>query len=253
MAHRKIRLKWQLAQAAITITRAASGASELVYIAFANKPLRYHGDSRIAYIGTTKNGALRVANSAVWKADVVLERKGIHTLEFWLIPAPRRGNQPTYLKLERALLLRFHERYHSVPIANKQGRNFFWRDELDYFTIGSIDRIIDYGSPDMRGGNSITGLTRIGSTTLAQFKALYAAYRKAHSKEGRRDYVEQIADCFKDYPPLTVRERAVIAAEWATLEQGEKRDKENVRIPSQQEAARVFRISRRQLQKAKAG
>ena len=142
MAHRKIRVTW-LSPAAITITRAAYGASELVYIAYANKCLRYpHGDSRIAYIGTTKNGAWRVANSAVWKAKGVLDRHGIHTLEFWLIPTPRRGKQATHRKLERALLLRFRERYGRVPFANKQGSNLRWRDEGDYFTDGSIQRII---------------------------------------------------------------------------------------------------------------
>jgi hypothetical protein len=144
MANRKIRLKW-LPQAAITITRAANNAaSELVYIAYANKPLRYpHGDSRIAYIGTTKNGAWRVATSAVWKAGELLGRHGIHTLEFWLVPTPRRGKQATHRKVERALLLRFRERYGCVPCANKKGRKLRWRDEYDYFTVGSIDRIIN--------------------------------------------------------------------------------------------------------------
>lgn len=144
MAHRKIRLNW-LRQAAVTITRAANNTtSELVYIAYANKPLRYpHGDSRIAYIGTTKNGALRVANSAVWKARELLGRHGIHTLEFWLIPTPRHGKQATHRKVERALLLRFRERYGRVPHGNKQGRKLRWRDEYSYFTRDRIERIIE--------------------------------------------------------------------------------------------------------------
>jgi len=143
MAQRKIRLKWQR-RAAITITREAYAASELVYIAYANKRLHYpHGHSRVAYIGTTKTGAWRVANSAVWRAEDVLNRQGIHTLEFWLIPTPRRGRQATYRKLERALLLRFRERYGCVPCANKQGGNLRWRDEHDYFTAGSIEKIIN--------------------------------------------------------------------------------------------------------------
>jgi hypothetical protein len=143
MSTRKIRLKW-LPQPAITITRAAYRASELVYIAYADKRLRYpHGDSRIAYIGTTRNGAWRVANSAVWKAEEILGRHGIHTLEFWLIPTPRHGKQATYRKLERALLLRFRERYGCVPCANKQGRYLRWRHEYDYFTAGSIEKMIN--------------------------------------------------------------------------------------------------------------
>lgn len=142
MAHRKIHPRC-LNDPAITITRAAYAVSELVYIGQANKRLRYHrGESRIAYIGTTKNGAWRVANSAVWRASEVLTRHGIHTLKFYIIAAPRRGRQATYRKLERALLLRFLERFGSVPLANKQGHKLRWRDEYDFFTPGSIDTII---------------------------------------------------------------------------------------------------------------
>lgn len=53
---RKLNIKAANAPA-VTITREATKADELVYIAIANKPLKYlHADSRIAYIGTTKNG-----------------------------------------------------------------------------------------------------------------------------------------------------------------------------------------------------
>lgn len=129
---------------AITITRTAYAASELVYIAYANKPLRYeHGDSRIAYIGTTKNGVWRVASSAAWKAEDLFKRKGVHTLQFFIIASPRRGKQATYRKLERALLLRFRERYGSIPAANKQGKRLRWRDDDDVFTAASINKILD--------------------------------------------------------------------------------------------------------------
>ncbi len=129
---------------AITITRIAYAASELVYLAYANKPLRYeHGDSRIAYIGTTKNGVWRVACSATWKAQDLFTRKGVHTLEFFLIAAPRHGKHTTYRKLERALLLRFRERYGSVPAANKQGKRLSWRADDNVFTHASINKIIE--------------------------------------------------------------------------------------------------------------
>jgi hypothetical protein len=130
--------------AAITITRIAYAASELVYIAYANKPLRYeHGDSRIAYIGTTKNGVWRVATSAASRAEALFTRRGVHTLEFYLIATPRQGRKTTYRKLERALLLRFRERYGSVPAANKQGKRIRWRDDDNVFTHASINKIID--------------------------------------------------------------------------------------------------------------
>ena len=129
---------------AITITRTAYAASELVYIAYANKPLRYQfGDSCIAYIGTTKNGVWRVASSAAWKAEDLFTRRGVHTLQFYIIATPRKGKQATYRKLERALLLRFRERFGSIPHANKQGKNFRWRDEYDYVTPQKVEKIID--------------------------------------------------------------------------------------------------------------
>jgi hypothetical protein len=129
---------------AITITRTAYAASELVYIAYANKPLRYQfGESHIAYIGTTKNGVWRVAHTAAWKAEDLFTRKGVYTLEFYIISAPRKGRRATYHKLERALLLHFRERFGSIPHANKQGKNFRRRDEYDYVTRQKVEKIID--------------------------------------------------------------------------------------------------------------
>jgi hypothetical protein len=143
MASRKSRPKVHN-KPAITITRIAYAASELVYLAHANKPIRYeHGDSRIAYIGTTMTGIRRVATSAAVRAEVLLSRKGVHTLEFYLIAAPRRRGHTTYRKLERALLLRFRERYGSVPAANKQGKRMRWRDDDAVFTQASINKILD--------------------------------------------------------------------------------------------------------------
>jgi hypothetical protein len=129
---------------AITITRTAYAASEIVYIAYANKPLRYqHGFSRIAYIGTTKNGVWRVATSAAWKAEGLFVRRGVHTLEFYIISTFRKGKYPTYRKLERALLLRFREKFGTIPHANKQGKNLRWRDEYDFVTPQQVEKILN--------------------------------------------------------------------------------------------------------------
>ncbi len=129
---------------AITITRTAYAAAELVYIAYANQPIRYeHGDSRIADIGATKNGVWRVASSAAGRAEELFTRRGVHTLEFYLVAAPRKGKHATYRKLERALLLRFRERYGSIPCANKQGKRLRWRAGDNVFTQASINTIIE--------------------------------------------------------------------------------------------------------------
>lgn len=132
---------------AITITRSALAASELVYIATANKKLSYpHGKSRIVYIGTTKNGAARVASSAAWKGDALLNHRGIHTLEFYAVACPPVKKHKTWRKFERALLIRFRERFGVVPMGNKQGKSLTWHDEYDFVTPAVVDKTIDYYS-----------------------------------------------------------------------------------------------------------
>src|SRR6266513_1658430 len=109
---------------AVTITRAALHHNRLVYIAKANKRITYqHGKSRIAYIGTTKNGVYRIANSAAWKAQSLLNEHGIWQLEFFVVTCSGYKAVKTWRKLERALLIRFRERLGSVPSGNNQGQN----------------------------------------------------------------------------------------------------------------------------------
>lgn len=70
---------------AVTITREAVKSDKLVYFAVANKALSYPNGmkSRIVYIGTTKNGAHRMAASAASKALDMLGLHGIKHLEFF--------------------------------------------------------------------------------------------------------------------------------------------------------------------------
>src|SRR5690348_927926 len=92
----------------VTITREAVKSEKLVYIAVANKKLSYpNGKSKVAYIGTTKNGAHRMAASAASKAIEMLELRGIRTLEFFAVTCKSRQKVQTWKKLERALLLTF--------------------------------------------------------------------------------------------------------------------------------------------------
>jgi hypothetical protein len=67
----------------------------------------------------------------------------VHTLDFYIVASPRKGKRATYRKLERALLLRFRERFGSIPHANKQGQNLRWGNEYDYVTQQKVDSIID--------------------------------------------------------------------------------------------------------------
>ena len=63
---------------AIVITRHGLGRNKLVYVAKANKPRKYrYGRSAIVYIGTTKAGVKRIADSAAAKAELLLRDHGV--------------------------------------------------------------------------------------------------------------------------------------------------------------------------------
>lgn len=53
------------------------------------------------------------------------------------------GRVKTWMKLERALLLKFRERYGEIPKFNSQGRNMRWTDEQEYFSVNRIANIIE--------------------------------------------------------------------------------------------------------------
>jgi hypothetical protein len=129
---------------ALTITRTATQATQLVYVALANKKIKYAcGDSRIVYIGTTKNGVERIAASAAQKAKEMLGLFGVTHLEFFVITSTSLAGIKTWHKLERGLLLAFREKFGEVPRCNIVGKNMKWTDELIYFTRSRLDGVID--------------------------------------------------------------------------------------------------------------
>ena len=129
---------------AVTITPPAVRAKTLVYIGVANKALKYPaGRSRIVYIGTTQAGATRVAHSAALKARTLLPIRGISKLEFYVITCKSIPDVKTWLKLERALLIKFREMYGDIPTGNKAGKSMRWRDEIEYFTHYRLRSVIE--------------------------------------------------------------------------------------------------------------
>lgn len=132
-------------KAGLTITRSAVRAKKLVYIAKANKQLRYEfGRSYIAYIGTTKDGANRIAGSAAKKAQELLTQHGIKHLDFFVVTCTGRKRIETWKKLERALILTFRCIYGEPPVGNTQGIKMKWEDEKKYFTTSILEGIIKY-------------------------------------------------------------------------------------------------------------
>ncbi len=129
---------------AVTITRTAVKTNQLVYLAIANKSLKYaHGRSRIVYVGTTKRGASRIAASAASKANEMLSGYGISSLEFYVVSCQSRQGVKTWHKLERGLILTFREMFGDIPHCNTQGSRFVWRDEDRYFTRKRLRSIVE--------------------------------------------------------------------------------------------------------------
>ncbi len=140
----KLRVKLK-ATPVLEVHRASQGNQKLVYVLLANKTLRYeHGTrSRVAYIGTTKNGLSRIASSAAVKAEQILSLHGVRTIEARIVMCAPRAGVKTWVKLERALLLLFRERHGRVPKFNTQGKKLRLRDELTCFSRSRLATILD--------------------------------------------------------------------------------------------------------------
>lgn len=134
---------------AIRVTRTATGVGKLVYLIVTDKPLRYVGGrSRVAYIGTTKNGVSRMAASAAYRASAVLGVRGVDGFDVHVISCAGRQNVKTWRVLERALLLTFRATYGEVPLCNTHGKNISERDEFSYFTWAAMEKVLARFSRD---------------------------------------------------------------------------------------------------------
>jgi predicted GIY-YIG superfamily endonuclease len=138
----------------VVIHRAAFRNDKLVYVACANKKIRYpvrqkrriaymREKSRIVYIGTTRKGARRIASTAAAKGEELLYDYGMKALVFYVVTCTRRRGVESWRKLERALIIRFRELYGDIPKGNKSGRFWRWKDEKDYFSQDGLTQVID--------------------------------------------------------------------------------------------------------------
>ncbi len=148
MARRRIN---QVFDPVLSVAVSATRVERLVYILVANRPLRYGRDfSRIVYVGTTGRGVRRIASSASSRiARAVEEVRGLRRLDAYVVWArSRRGPQTKrgmnfWQVLERAILLRFKEKFGRVPILNGTGHNMRERHEFHVFRRSMVDRIIN--------------------------------------------------------------------------------------------------------------
>lgn len=130
---------------AIEATRVSIGKSKLVYVLITDKRLIYGTEKkrkkcRIAYIGTTKKGTRRIAQSVAAGAEGILGRSGVRKFHARVFTCLPRRIVKTWHKLERALLLTFRQMYGEVPVCNSQGSKMKQRGE---FTLFREKRIID--------------------------------------------------------------------------------------------------------------
>jgi hypothetical protein len=129
---------------ALRATRVTIGRKKLVYLLIADKRLKYElDDSRIAYIGTTKKGVARIAQSVASKADEILSTTGVRTFHARVVTCNPRKNVKTWIKLERGLLLCFRERFGSIPKCNQHGKGIKETDEFRYFSRSAVENVID--------------------------------------------------------------------------------------------------------------
>lgn len=128
---------------ALTVRRTDVKKDRLVYLLVASKPQRYqYGHSRIVYIGTTRRGLRRIAASAAQRADDVLGLHGVKHFDVRIVTCQGRQHVKTWHKLERALLLRFREKYGRVPALNQRGAKMRETDEFRLFTRKRLDAVL---------------------------------------------------------------------------------------------------------------
>jgi len=129
---------------ALRATRVSIGRSRLVYVLVADKRLEYpNGRSRIAYIGTTKKGVARIAQSVAFRADKILGLPGVRSFHARIITCKRRQRVSTWKKLERALLLVFREQRGKQPLCNSHGKRIKETDEFRYFAKSGVEHVLD--------------------------------------------------------------------------------------------------------------
>lgn len=138
------RLTLSLRKEAMKVTRAFVGNDRLVYVIVADRKIQYpNGRSRIAYFGTTQNGVSRVAESAASRTEEILTLHGVRSFVVHLVTCRRRRNVKTWLKLERAFLLEFREKFGAIPVCNSHGKAIQQVDEFEYFARARINGLID--------------------------------------------------------------------------------------------------------------
>jgi hypothetical protein len=129
---------------AMQVTSVSIGKKKLVYVILVKRSLKYKwGRSRIAYIGTTKKGVARIAQSVAARAHDILSIYGVREFMVRIVTCSPKPGAKTWQKLERALLIVFRHKYGELPKCNTQGKNMRQLNEFKYFTRRRLDRVLE--------------------------------------------------------------------------------------------------------------
>ncbi len=143
---KKIRISTSDRHPAIVIHKGGIPQDRLVYIALANKPVRYPQSgkrSRIVYIGTTEQGLNRIMSSGAKRAREIFEEHGIKRLEFFTVycRSGRQGFKIWWVKLERAMIQAFKDSFYQLPRLNTQGKKD-WSTYYKYFSERRVKKLV---------------------------------------------------------------------------------------------------------------
>jgi hypothetical protein len=129
---------------AVRVDRLSHGRKTLVYVLLADKKIAYmDGRSKVVYIGTTKNGMDRIAQSVAARSDAIFALRGVLEFNAHIVTCTPRQSIKTWHKLERALLLEFRNLYGETPECNGTGHQMAETDEFEYFSRSRVRRILE--------------------------------------------------------------------------------------------------------------
>lgn len=115
----------------MTVYRRILEKDKLVYLLVGPKSIkRKNGRSKIAYIGTTKKGAHRMAESAAYRAQEIMERRGFRSVDVYVVSCKSRPGLKAWEHLEDALLAEFRAIYFELPLCNDQGKKLRFTKRL---------------------------------------------------------------------------------------------------------------------------
>lgn len=119
-------------------------STKLVYVLLADRKLRYpRGRSRIVYIGTTKNGGSRIAQSVAARAPEILMLRGVASMTARVIVCRPRQRIRMWRRLENAFRLGFRERFGAIPRCNKRGHQIKATSEWSLFARKRVTQVLD--------------------------------------------------------------------------------------------------------------